>query len=415
MKVLSFLAIILLLSPTATAAITITVPDQEEHKTERTIVGSESYVFNLRNPPFNLTPMFGAYQNESLFAARLRTGIINDEAISSSTTYYFTIQYNDTHTYKATFYYEKHGWGIFSWWIRYITIERDGTILYQDENKEVKGEFKPNPEFYFDFALRGSYNSVTDCALNCVNVSGEVLYNNPSLFISYRDDYQSTAFPLIVKTFIALTGIGTDADGGFYDESTIEITSAPIVHVDTTDNTHSNQHSLKYRFTNKTVESSNVASFINEINQDRKNCPFSLFGLCVSALIGELIKGIFTIALSPIDWLFSGIPLYEAIKSATVQLFNGIASTYELILILTTADGPNFPTSGIFIALLIWSLCLGLLLFSMSGRFWHIIAVPYWQIKIWVMIVIALTYGLWIWLPMKGFELITRLIQNLRG
>lgn len=401
--------------PTASATFTITVPDQEEHSFQRPIVGSESYVFNLRNPPFNLTPTFGNYLNESLNAARLRISLINNEEISSSTRYLFTVLYNDTHTYKTDIYYEKHGWGIFSWWIRYITISKDGTEIFGDTNKKIAGPIKPNPEFFFDFAIRGSYNSVTNCGLNCANVSGEVLYNNPSLFISYRDDFTQTAFPLLVQVVRVLLSIGSEADGGFYDETTIEITSAPVIYIDTTDNTHTNQHIIKYRFTNRTVEQSNIIEQIENINQGLNACPFSLFGICVSALIGEVIRGIFTIALTPIDWLFSGISLYETIKFATVQLFNNIASIYELLLILTTADGPNFPTGGIAIALIVWSLCLGVLMFSFSGNFWHIIAIPYWQIKIIVWTIIILTYGLWIWLPLKGYELITRTIQNLRG
>jgi hypothetical protein len=122
--------------------------------------------------------------------------------------------------------------------------------------------------------------------------------------------------------------------------------------------------------------------------------------------------------LKPIDWLLSFTPWYSTIKSGAAFVFDSIASFYNTVIVIAMSGGSsdqNFPVGGIGIAILIWSVCLGFLMWGFSGNFYHIIGIPYWFALVFIWSIIILTYGLWIWLPMKGIQMVTAIIQLIRG
>jgi hypothetical protein len=440
MRLLAVLALSLLcMSGTAAASFTITVPDQKQHSYSQFGQTDQDYTFQLTNPPFNLTGTGGNYTNESIYTAQVATAILNERGITESTRYAIQYVYNNSDTYRAEFYYEKHGWGFFSYWNMYSSLQRNDVEVCSDARtgQFASSSISPNPRFSFDFSLRGSYNGVRSFnplnplgigkqgEINSANISGEVIYNNPSLFLEFRDQLT------YATDYVSFFGVSGNAvrcanvpdvatfSGAVFDSSVFEITSAPAVVVSTSDSQGSYTHEIKYEFANATVTVSRTADIITDIDKAQDECILGFGGgLCLESLFAGFIEKIFGLAFKPIDWLLSFTPWYSTIRSAAAYIFDTIASFYNTILVISMEGGAsdtNFPVGGIGIAIIVWSFSLGFLLWGFTGNPAHIIGIPYWLVIVFIWSIVILTYGLWIWLPMKGIQLVTAIIQNIRG
>jgi hypothetical protein len=406
---------LLMLTPFVSADITIRVPNQIDNTNVYANQATQTYNFNLLNPPFNTTAVYPNFTNNSIYQATINSQFIDQEYISDNRHYEIIVVFNSTHTYKMQYTYEKHGYSFLSYYNAYYSLQKDGAEICNYQNHLSFSEsISPSPSFLFDWNLRGSYNSVEFLDGSTSQISGEVIHNNPSLHLSFSDSLMGSGTDRL--SFISQSPCpATTIGGAIFDFDVVEMTSSPSV----TFLTYSNSlftHVLNYHFQNKTTEIAEATFEVTSINEKIASCSFLQLGnFCGSELFIGLFKLIFDIASWPILFILSKIPGLTNLKDVVYIAISSFVSVGQTIFQFLLLTGPNFGIGGVLIFFLTYNLTLGLLIFSFSQNPFHIIALPYFFLYAYVYIIIALTYGLFFWLPIKIYELAVNIAQAIRG
>ncbi len=162
MRFLPLILAIILLSPSALAEDRVMfVPDPNEQGpfVYHDLAGERSYQFSLSTDYFNLTS--NSSDNSSVWEAVIFAQIYEEDQISSTNHYSFSIAFNDTWTTNLEAHYYKHSFG--RWITAYEFSVYNGSILHQSCTSEDPpfaphiwgGRVSaPNPWFKFAYALR---------------------------------------------------------------------------------------------------------------------------------------------------------------------------------------------------------------------------------------------------------------------
>lgn len=394
MRLTIILALILLI-PVASATITLPVSTQSKQTVTYNNQNTETYNWILTNPPFNFTS--GVFTNDTLSRVYVRSDFLADPQVTGTRTYSVVVEYNNTHSYKMDFQYQKYGWGIFGYFQNRYVLYKDGEIYCQDSSITVAPSMTPSPYFIFDFGLHGSFSATTGApSFGAINVSGEVLYNNPSLFLTWSDriggplDFFSNTFSNPLETSpCPAHSIG----GQVFGEGIYEMTGAPTLTMFVDDNTRMT-HKIEYEFQNNTVQLTEVRLAIDQINDKINSCigP-TIIGICVVDFLGQIISIIFNIATLPIRTILQFIPGFDILEGYAKIGFNFVAEIVRMLLAFTLLSHADIPPAGVFIMLSMWNVALGILIFAATGNPWHIIGLAYWFAKIYVTILFWLVVG----------------------
>lgn len=436
-KVIIVAVLALILSTSTASALDqlINVNSQDKASVTYPNVDDSSYTFSLKNPPFNLT-YNGAnnYTNESLFTADSTVTIHNRAPITTTQVESIKFIFNTSHYLQITATYEKHHeLFIFDYFNVYYSAVQDGVEICNNQiHHYLSSQIVPELTASFAFNQRGSYNSVSfspignsnGALLGSANVSGEVLYNPPSLDFAFTDNVARdgtfisdtldtfTTNPCAVRGFIEPDGDNAYAGFLVVDLTTGlgvgEMQTAPVVYVSSPGPV---DHKILYQFQNQTVTVSQTASAINAINNGINSCigP-SLLGLCIYSFIGDIFSLLIKIAVTPISTVLNYLPGGGVIKNAVGAAWDGVTEVITLGISFLLMGGPNWFPGGILWALLVWMVSLGFLMWGFTGRAEIIFLIPWYFLKYYGLTIFFLTVGLFVLLPLKIIEILAEAI-----